>query len=261
MAMANASISWTNIPRDDREQDRLRLEQQLFRNISFEQSSIVLNEEDLDQDRDEFEMDMDLNRDFSRHHAAGTANRFDPAVYEEDEDEESLFSLEYPRNPQSPEPSIRYQPNENVDRYSLVSDRRHRRNRDYSPSFNDNGDHEEAETRSTIAHHASAVTIRTGLAGRRRVDSPSGIEYDPDRDLDALVRGAANLSVFDDDRSVRYPSRSLSLKLLTRPFLTFGPFTFCTVLLHVRYRMATVVAPVKSKNAHHEVNLPKRPMV
>lgn len=34
-----ASTSWTGIPRDDREQERLRLEHQLFRNISFDDAS------------------------------------------------------------------------------------------------------------------------------------------------------------------------------------------------------------------------------
>lgn len=227
MAMANASTSWTNIPRDDREQDRLRLEQQLFRNISFERSSLLLNDDDLDRD----EFDMDVNRDFSRHYA--TANGFNPDVYDDEDEESSSFSPEYPRNPHNPELSIRYQPNDDVDGYSMVSDRRHRLNRDYSPSFNDNRDYEEAETRSTFAHHASAVTLRTGLGGRRRVDSPSGIEYDPDRQLDALVKGAANLSILDDDRSVRTTLFVLikfthfyhSLILIPLRFKCFNPTT------------------------------------
>ena len=47
------------------------------------------------------------------------------------------------------------------------------------------------ETLSTAAHHASALTLSAGLAGRgeRRDISFSGAEYDPDRPLQDLIAG------------------------------------------------------------------------
>ncbi|KAH8989592.1 hypothetical protein EDB86DRAFT_2942000 [Lactarius hatsudake] len=48
------------------------------------------------------------------------------------------------------------------------------------------------ETLSTAAHHASALTLSAGLAGRgeRRDVSLSGAEYDPDRPLQDLIAGS-----------------------------------------------------------------------
>jgi hypothetical protein len=170
MAM-NASTSWTGIPRDFREQERLRLEHQLFRNISFE------------NDGDELNLDYDpaagrsspIQHGFGRDHAVGMG-------YDDDDDEGDSFSVEFPRNPQmlshdytAPDLSIRYPG-------ALT-------------------DHEEGETKSTLAHHAHAVTFRTGLrgrgGGRTRAGSPSA-EYDPDRQLDALVKGASDFSILAD---------------------------------------------------------------
>ena len=50
------------------------------------------------------------------------------------------------------------------------------------------------ETLSTAAHHASALTLSAGLAGRgeRRDISLSGAEYDPDRPLQDLIAGIGN---------------------------------------------------------------------
>lgn len=124
----NASTSWNDIPRDHQEKERIRLEQQLFRNVSF--------------DRTSFE-----------------------------------FSLEFPRNPPD------------------------------HTSFPDGISQQQAipesgnETLSTAAHHASAITLRAGLRGRNRADSPSGAEYDPDRHLNALLRAGTNLSLLDEDPS------------------------------------------------------------
>ena len=142
----NTSTSWTGIPRDNREQERLRLEHQLFSNISFDNDG-----EDSD-------------------------HRLGLEPYDEDDDEEqgSQFTLEYPRNPQI-------------------------RSRDYSVPA-DLYPADEGETKSTIAHHASAITFRTGLRGRKRDQSYdlSNVEYDPDRPLDALLRGTSNLSILKD---------------------------------------------------------------
>ncbi|KAJ7069924.1 hypothetical protein C8F01DRAFT_537008 [Mycena amicta] len=62
------------------------------------------------------------------------------------------------------------------------------------------------ETVSTAAHHASALTLSAGLAGRgnRRDASLSGAEYDPERPLkDMMAAVDPKLSMFDMD-----PSRS-----------------------------------------------------
>jgi len=76
------------------------------------------------------------------------------------------------------------------------------------------GDEEEGinpyggETMSTVAHHASVVTLSAGLGGgrtaRHRDPSLSGAEYDPDRPLHAMIAGVTSKhSMLDMD-----PSRS-----------------------------------------------------
>ena len=49
----------------------------------------------------------------------------------------------------------------------------------------------DGRTMSTAAHHASALTLSEGLAGRglRRDTSLSGAEYDPDRPLQGIIAG------------------------------------------------------------------------
>jgi hypothetical protein len=49
----------------------------------------------------------------------------------------------------------------------------------------------EGRTVSTAAHHASALTLSAGLAGRgtRRDISMSGAEYDPERPLTGIIAG------------------------------------------------------------------------
>ena len=95
-------------------------------------------------------------------------------LVDDDEEQDSEFTLEYPRNPQIP-----------LRDYSVPADL-------YAA--------DEGETKSSIAHHASAITFRTGLRGRKR-DQPydlSNVEYDPDRPLDAPLRGISNLSILED---------------------------------------------------------------
>ncbi|KAH9058994.1 hypothetical protein EDB83DRAFT_2548255 [Lactarius deliciosus] len=66
------------------------------------------------------------------------------------------------------------------------------------------------ETLSTAAHHASALTLSAGLAGRgeRRDVSLSGAEYDPDRPLQDLIAGmGSQFSLLGADQA---PSRHAS---------------------------------------------------
>ena len=69
----------------------------------------------------------------------------------------------------------------------------------------DHGDNSLAsphDTFSTAAHHASNLTIRGGLCGRTDADSPSqNAEYDPDRQLDAMLRAQYNLSILNESPS------------------------------------------------------------
>jgi len=59
------------------------------------------------------------------------------------------------------------------------------------------------ETVSTAAHHASALTLSAGLAGRAgRNISSSVAEYDPDRPLQDIIIGTNDkLHLLDDDPS------------------------------------------------------------
>ena len=64
-----------------------------------------------------------------------------------------------------------------------------------------------SESLSTLAHHASAVTLGAGLGGRgaRRDASMSGAEYDPDRPIHDIIAGVTGkLNVFDTKRQVNY---------------------------------------------------------
>ena len=61
-----------------------------------------------------------------------------------------------------------------------------------------------AETMSTAAHHASALTLSAGLGGRghKREISLSGAEYDPDRPLQDMIAGVdGRFSAFGIDPS------------------------------------------------------------
>lgn len=102
-------------------------------------------------------------------------------------------SVEYPRH--ISEPSL-------VDFPSFAHrSREHMREDDQHPmhawSYR-SGDDEEGispyggQSLSTAAHHASAITINTGLGGgraARRDPSLSGAEYDPERPLHAMIAG------------------------------------------------------------------------
>ncbi|KAG8835154.1 hypothetical protein FRC17_005012 [Serendipita sp. 399] len=154
----NISTSWTGIPRDHREEERLRLEHQLFSNISFDGR--------IDDENNQRRLGLEM-------------------TYRDENEDGSEFSIELPRNPQ-----------------------KHLLSHDLSVRYPATEDDEAGETKSTMAHHASALTFRTGLRGRVRDHSLSGIEYDPDRKLDALIRGTSDLSILRDE-SPQNPQKSI----------------------------------------------------
>ena len=110
----------------------------------------------------------------------------------QNDDADSSVEVEYPRHA----PSLR-----DVSVY-----RGHSSMADITPiehDFNPGGFHDDnsqygANTMSTAAHHASAVTLSAGLGartGKRHYQadaSLSGAEYDPDRPLDTVVNGMAD---------------------------------------------------------------------
>jgi hypothetical protein len=72
------------------------------------------------------------------------------------------------------------------------------------------------ETLSTAAHHASALTLSAGLAGRgdRRDVSLSGAEYDPDRPLQDLIAGmGTQFNLYDAEKAPSRHAVSLPLPL------------------------------------------------
>lgn len=120
-----------------------------------------------------------------------------------DDDDDDIDSLEYPRHNSNPVyndfPSLehRYPAEDDVPGHGWS----YRTGDDYEEGINPYG----AESLSTAAHHASAVTLGAGLVGRgaRRDMSLSGAEYDPERPLNDIIAGVTSkLSIFDT------PSRS-----------------------------------------------------
>jgi hypothetical protein len=118
-------------------------------------------------------------------------------------DDDDLDSLEYPRHNSNPAyndfPSLehRYLPEDDAPGHGWS----YRTGDDYEEGINPYG----GESLSTVAHHASAVTLGAGLVGRgaRRDLSMSGAEYDPERPLNDIIAGVTSkLSIFDT------PSRS-----------------------------------------------------
>ncbi|KAH9480153.1 hypothetical protein JR316_0006750 [Psilocybe cubensis] len=124
-------------------------------------------------------------------------------------------SVEYPRHISEPSLADDYPPfwgnrSRGVDDENFNDEQQHMRG---AWSYR-SGDDEEGispyggnNTVSTAAHHASAITIHTGLGGGRaarrdREPSLSGAEYDPDRPLHAMIAGVnSKHSMFDMDPS------------------------------------------------------------
>ncbi|KAH9042264.1 hypothetical protein EDB85DRAFT_1918825 [Lactarius pseudohatsudake] len=94
------------------------------------------------------------------------------------------------------------------------------------------------ETLSTAAHHASALTLSAGLAGRgeRRDISLSGAEYDPDRPLQDLIAGmGSQFSLLGADQA---PSRHASNSMPIDPRIVDSMTEFNRVLSTQQARAA-----------------------
>lgn len=167
--------------------------------------SIIGDEEE--QHRIELEHNLqDLSIQFSTsnhsqlsdHEHGSHPFRGDARNYDCSSDEAESFSdLEYPRHDPRPiDTSIFHGQASFLDHTQLEND--------YDSNFHSHRSREDdrfyytADTMSTAAHHASAMTLSAGLAGRSgkgiiETDaSMSGAEYDPDRPLEKVMNGMVN---------------------------------------------------------------------
>jgi hypothetical protein len=90
------------------------------------------------------------------------------------------------------------------------------------------------ETLSTAAHHASALTLSAGLAGRgdRRDVSLSGAEYDPERPLQDLIAGiGAQFNLYDAEKAPSRHAVSLHLSITPLCFMNFPSIYSQTLLI------------------------------
>ena len=134
--------------------------------------------------------------------------------------------IEYPRHNAAPSPP-----------FSAFASFDHRSGDDFDPHdqsrFNAWSYHTDdgvnpyaAESLSTAAHHASALTISAGLGGgrgARRDISLSGAEYDPDRPLQGIVAGIAGRFTAFDANSTR------SRQIVRLPFSSSASPAFNTI--------------------------------
>lgn len=194
---------------DEEEQHRIELEHNL-RDLSIQLSAS--NPSNVDEEEQDLAHHTSVRRDHYRSYAGL----------------DSSDELEYPRHdPQPRDVSIfDGQGTSFLEPSQIDYDANY-----YSyPPGEEDGTHYAADTLSTAAHHASAITLSAGLAGRGgkrthvRDMSMSGMEYDPDRPLDNVVKGVINdLSMLNvnvsspkikKSRKVSYPSLNLACKLL-----------------------------------------------
>ncbi|KAF5347019.1 hypothetical protein D9756_010997, partial [Leucocoprinus leucothites] len=120
---------------------------------------------------------------------------------------------------------------------------------DYEEGINPYG----GESLSTLAHHASAVTLSAGLGGRgpRRDASISGAEYDSDRPLHEIIAGVTSkLSVFES------ASKRQTLESITNdPYVVEDTAELDHILetgsqAHM-HRSVRVASPVTSGSSSH----------
>jgi len=165
----------------------------------------------------------------------------------ESEAEDNLESLEYPRHNPGPAsfnelPSLDYRVRDHLaDEDTPGQGWSYRTGDDYDEGINPYG----GESLSTLAHHASAVTLGAGLGGRgtRRDTSMSGAEYDPDRPIHEIIAGVTSkLSVFDADHSKRQVDSGPSILL----FLLKSICRRSKTLLMIRTWLKTQLNSIRS---------------
>lgn len=106
-----------------------------------------------------------------------------------DEVDGEAESVEYPRHHSGPSPFPDYASLEHHSRENFDYDG-HSHLHPWSIHDDDGINPYGAETVSTVAHHASGVTVTAGLArNSRREPSVSGVEYDPERPLQDIMDG------------------------------------------------------------------------
>jgi hypothetical protein len=150
------------------------------------------------------------NSETAIHLSSATESEADS--YESGDD---LESLEYPRHNSNPAfndfPSFDRRVRDHLADEDIPGHGwSYRTGDDYEEGINPYG----GESLSTVAHHASAVTLSAGLGGRgaRRDISLSGAEYDPERPLNEIIAGVTSkLSMLDtDSRSKRIVSNTFT---------------------------------------------------
>ncbi|KAI6147252.1 hypothetical protein BKA82DRAFT_27661 [Pisolithus tinctorius] len=124
-------------------------------------------------------------------------------------------SVEYPRHYSAPSPFPGFTSFEQHSRENLEYDG-HSHLHPWSVHDDDDGGVNPygAETMSTAAHHASAVTITAGLGrNQRREPSISGAEYDPDRPLQDIMAGMHTADAASLAARLRSPRRGHDLSV------------------------------------------------
>ncbi|PSS06838.1 hypothetical protein PHLCEN_2v3557 [Hermanssonia centrifuga] len=164
--------------------------------------------------------------------------------------------------------------------YSDVEFPRHNSSRDHDPwsyRTDDDGPYI-ADTISTAAHHASALTLSAGLGGRgaRRDISVSGAEYDPDRPVPGIHSSAFDLNskfpsmtaqfdplVVDDSADLDLTNRqvaalrsSSSSSSSSRPNTPLSPRPKLSDALH-----SVSFSPKRPRNVQPIASKPPRPRV
>ena len=137
--------------------------------------------------------------------------------------------VEYPRHNSNPERFTGFVSFDHMSRDHFDPDESQYHAWSYRAGDDEHGIHPyENRTISTAAHHASALTLSAGLAGRgtRRDVSMSGAEYDPDRPLTGIIAGFnTRLPGLDGDSArSRYLVRPSSQVWTSTVGMSYNPF-------------------------------------